>query len=128
MKCLDTYALIEIAEGNEKFTKYFNEEFVIANETLAEFFWVILRDRNEEEAYFWYKKLENYSETVPLHILINAMKFRRDNRKKNLSFFDCVGYLFALDKNIKFVTGDEGFEEGLPNVEYMKGLDKNKER
>jgi len=50
-------------------------------------------------------------------ILIKIEK--KENKKKNLSFFDCAGYIFARENNYKFVTGDKEFEN-LPNVEYIK--------
>ena len=56
---------------------------------------------------------------MPLKILINAMKFRRENKSQNFSFFDCVGYLYAKEVNVKFVTGDKEFRN-LPHVEFIK--------
>ena len=38
------------------------------------------------------------------------MKYRIDNKKENLSIFDYVGYIFALENNLKFVTGDKAFK------------------
>ena len=34
-----------------------------------------------------------------------------ENKKQNMSFFDCVGYVYARENNIKFVTGDKEFEK-----------------
>ncbi len=118
-KCLDTYALIEIARGNERFVSYFNEEFIIPDLTLAEFYGVMLRDFNEQTAEYWYKKLFPYTRPVPLPVLIGAIKFRFENRKDNISFFDAVGYVFSLSTNCFFVTGDRAFEK-KEKVEYKK--------
>ena len=117
--CLDTYALVEIALGNEKFTKYFDKQFVIPDLILAEFYGVELRVNNEATADYWYRKLSTYSVPVPKEVLIQGVKFRFTNKEKNLSFFDAVGYIFAKKSGLLFVTGDKEFE-GLPGVEFVK--------
>ena len=118
-KCLDTYALIEVYLGNKKFLDYLNVEFIITDLTLAEFFGVLLRDYGEEEANLWFKKLEKHSVSVSKEILIEATKFRHKNKKSGISFFDAVGYIFALKHSYKFVTGDKEFEL-LGNGEFKK--------
>ena len=45
--------------------------------------------------------------------------FRIDNKGKNFSFFDCVGYVFAIENNIKFITGDREFQS-MEGVEFVK--------
>ncbi|MEK6908937.1 MAG: PIN domain-containing protein [Nanoarchaeota archaeon] len=119
IKFLDTYVLIEIYLGNEKFTSYSNKDFIINDLILAEFYGVMLKDYGKSEADIWFNKLEEYSVPVNKEILKEAVKFRQENKKKDLSFFDAVGYIFALRNNYKFVTGDKEFEH-LINVEFKK--------
>src|SRR3989338_9609443 len=95
-RCLDTYALMEIYLGNEKFSEYLNAEFVINDLTLAEFYGVLLREYGEGEAELWLKKLERYSVQVNRKILIEAVKFRQEHKKSEISFFDAVGYIFSI--------------------------------
>ncbi|MEK6861818.1 MAG: PIN domain-containing protein [Nanoarchaeota archaeon] len=118
-KCLDTYALIEIYLGNEKFTNYLEEDFVINDLILAEFYGVMLKNYGRNEADIWFNKLEEYSVSVDREILKEAVKFRQENKRKDLSFFDAVGYIFSLKNNYKFVTGDKEFEHMI-NVEFKK--------
>ena len=118
-RCLDTYALMEIYLGNEKFAGYLNVEFVINDLTLAEFYGVLLREYGEGEAELWFKKLERYSLPVSKELLIEAIKFRYENRKTDISFFDAVGYIFSLNNRYLFVTGDKEFEK-FANVEFKK--------
>ncbi len=118
-KCLDTYALMEIAKANPKFAEYLNSEFIINDLTLAEFYAVLLREFNEQTADFWRKKLENYSLSVNKDILIEAVKFRHTNKKTDISFFDAVGYIFSLKNGCYFVTGDKEFEN-LKSAEFVK--------
>ncbi len=118
-KCLDTYALIEIAKANPKFAQYINSNFVITDLTLAEFYAVLLREFNEQTAEFWKKKIENYSLQIDREILIEAVKFRHINKKSDISFFDATGYIFSLKTGCRFVTGDKEFEK-LESVEFIK--------
>lgn len=118
-KCLDTYALIEIAKSNPKFAEYLNSEFVITDLILAEFYSVLLREENESVADYWFKKLERYSVPVSKEILIEAVKFRYEYKKSNISFFDSVGYIFGIKNGYSFVTGDKEFEK-LKDVDFKK--------
>lgn len=118
MKCLDTYPLIEIATGNEKFASLLSEDIVITDITIAEFYYVILQRYDVSTADFWYKKFAPYCVQIPKDTLIKAVKFRYANKKKDLSFFDCVGYIFAIENNCKFLTGGKEFK-GFDNVIYL---------
>ena len=118
MKCLDTYPLIEIATGNEKFASLLNDDIVITDITIAEFYYVILKKYDPATADFWYRKFAPYCAHVPKEILIKAVKFRHVNKKINLSFFDCVGYIFAIENNYKFLTGGKEFK-GFNNISFM---------
>ena len=119
MRCFDTYPLIEIANGNQKFETFLNEDFVVTDVTMAEFYYVLLQKYDTSTADFWYKKFEHYCVSVPRSILIEAVKFRHINKKMNLSFFDCVGYIFAIKNNYSFVTGDKEFQN-LRHVLYIQ--------
>lgn len=63
--------------------------------------------------------LESFCKPVSLSTLIKAMQFRVDARKNDISFFDAVGYIFALENNYPFVTGDKEFEH-MKGVEFIK--------
>ena len=119
MLCFDTYALVEIAKDNPKFTHYNKREFVVTDLTLAEFYNIMMRDFNEQTADYWYRKMSPNSQSVAKELLVEAVKFRRKNKAKNFSFFDAVGYVYAKKNNYKFLTGDRAFE-GLSNVEFVK--------
>lgn len=74
------------------------EDFVIPDTTIAEFAWVLLRDFSEEEANNWVEKLSPYSEQVTRDVLLESIRFRFARRKRDISFFDAVGYVFARKK------------------------------
>jgi|SRR3989344_5131798 len=118
--CLDTYALVEIKLGNPKFNNFLNSKFVVNDITLAEFYSVLLREENEATSDYWFKKFENYSIPVSREILKKAVKFRHENKKSGISFFDAVGYIFSRSKGYKFVTGDKEFRKFIERgVEFV---------
>lgn len=116
MFCLDTYALIEIANSNPKFAFLIKEDFVIPSTTLAEFFWVLKRDK--QDAYSWIAKLIPFCVQIPLESMIKAQEFRFLHRSQNLSFFDAAGYVFSLENDYVFVTGDKEFRN-LKGVRHI---------
>ena len=118
-RCLDTYALVEISEGNPDFVAYLSEDITITELILAEFYALMLRRFGEKTALYWLRKLQPYAVKVEFDPLIDAMSFREKNKQKNLSFFDEVGYIFAVRNNFVFVTGDKEFEH-LKQVEFRK--------
>lgn len=119
IKCLDTYALVEISNGNKSFEEYITKDFVINDLTLAEFYAVLLRVHGETRADYWFKRLEQYSFRASKEVLIEAVKFRYNHKKQRISFFDAVGYIFSVKNNMLFVTGNNEFE-GMASVEFRK--------
>ena len=118
MKCLDTYALVEMYNGNPNFLPLLREEVVITDLTLAEFYGDLYRKAGREEAEYWYRKLLPLCRSVSKDILVKAVRYRIDYHKDNLSFFDCVGYLYAQENKILFVTGDKEFRH-REGVQFM---------
>jgi len=119
MKCLDTYALVGISDGNQKFTALLNEDVVITDLTMAEFYGVLFRKFNIRTADYWHRKLAFFCRPVPRGVLLKAAIFRIEHSKEHLSLVDCVGYMFARELNIKFVTGDQAFKN-KDSVEFIK--------
>ena len=119
MFCLDTYALAEIGNGNPKFTDFLNKEFTITDLTLAEYYAILYREGKEDKAIYWHTRLSAFCKPVSREILIKALKYRIDNKKENLSIFDCVSYIFSLKNNFTFVTGDNAFKD-RKNVLFIK--------
>lgn len=116
---LDTSALVEVAKGNDLLRGYIAQDFVINDITLAEFYSVMLREYDEPTANYWFRMVSSKSLSVTKELLVEAVKFRRYNKEKNLSFFDAVGYVYSVKNNHVFLTGDNDFE-GLPGVEFVK--------
>ena len=77
---------------------------------LGELYYSLLKEKGENEANNWHEKLKHAALTVNAEIIRKAMKFRYNNKNKNLSFIDCVGYKMAEEKGLAFLTGDKEFE------------------
>lgn len=119
MKCLDTYALVEINNGNPKFASLLTEDAVITDIIMAEFYGYLYRKYDLRTADYWHRRLSFFCQPVSRDIMIKAVRFKVDNSKEDLSFFDCVGYIFAVENGMKFVTGDEEFKD-KPQVEFVR--------
>lgn len=115
----DTYALIELLGGNQNYKPYLDCILITSRFNLVELYYYLLKDHGKKIAN---KYLEIYSKVVvpiTLTIIKKGMLFKLKNKKSELSYADCVGYVIALEFGIKFLTGDNKFE-GLSNVEFVK--------
>ena len=56
IKCLDTYALVEINFGNPNFMPLLTQEIIITDITLTEFYGDIYKKYNLKTADYWYRK------------------------------------------------------------------------
>ena len=115
----DSYAVIEIITGNPSYIKFINEPKIITIFNLVEIYYSALNNLNEQKANEIYEKYSKCIGEISDNILKEAMKFRKNNKSKNLSYADCIGYLFALKNNLIFLTGDKEFTN-LKNVEFVK--------
>lgn len=113
----DTYAFLEIIDGNKKYEKYKNCIKVTTILNLMELHLSLLRGTNKEYAEKIYHKFMKH--TVPVYDKAifdgNKMKLRA----KTLSYVDCIGYAIARHHRIKFLTGDKAFRN-IAGVEFVK--------
>mgnify|MGYP001614774557 FL=1 len=115
----DTYALIEIIDGNPNYIKYTEQKIIINEFVLTELCVAFLRKNNKELAFQYVDKFAPFVVSVNKEVIKKAMVFRLNNQKKNLSSTDCIGYFLAKDFEIKFLTGDKEFKN-MENVEFVK--------
>jgi predicted nucleic acid-binding protein len=121
MYFLDSYAIIEYLKGNSKFTKIIDNDTIYTSDfQLMEVYYFGIKDVDEEEAEKYYEAFASVKVLIPEKTLKNAMKTRLEFQKKgcNISYVDAIGYQYAVDNNLKFVTGDLAFK-GLKSVEYL---------
>ncbi len=115
----DSYAIIEIIQKNPKYLIYAEEEIVLTLFNLTEVYWSALLDFNEEKAEDVYSKFRGNVVEIDDETLKEAIKFRKEHKKQDLSYTDCIGYIYAKRNNLKFLTGDSKFEN-LPLAEFVK--------
>lgn len=116
---LDTYALIEIAEGNLSYQRYLESDVITLKDNLAELFYFLLRKYDEKVASFFLDRFSKISVELPLNIIDKAMIFRHKHEKSRFSYIDCFGYTYSLENKRFFLTGDRGFK-GMANVELVR--------
>jgi len=115
----DTYALIELLGGNPNYKPYLNHILITTKFNLIELYYHFLHDYDKETAD---KYLNLYSKfVVPItHSCIRSgMEFKLKYKNERVSYVDCIGYALAFELGIKFLTGDEKFEN-KDNVEFVK--------
>lgn len=115
----DTYAIIEIIEDNKNYEKYKEEDIITSILNAGELYYSLLKKNVEETAETWHERLKQSAVLVDSEIIKKAMKFRFENKSKKFSFIDCVGYVIAKERNLIFLTGDDGFKD-MENIEFVK--------
>jgi predicted nucleic acid-binding protein len=123
MYFLDTYAMIEYLKGNSKFVEIIdNGNIATSDFQLMEIYYYGLKDFDESTAEKYYEAFSSILVQVPEKTLKNAMKKKLElqKRKINLSYVDAIGYQYAIDNQLKFVTGDQSFKDlDTVNVIYL---------
>lgn len=115
----DTYAFFEILKGNEMYKKYINSSIVTTKLNLFELYLGILREDGEENAEIAFNKYNFFTRDFDDNVIKSAAKLKLQLNRRNLSMADCVGYMFARQLGIKFLTGDKEFRD-MDNVEFVK--------
>jgi len=114
----DTYAIIEIIKGNEKYKDYLDKKIIINDFIFAELSYVLIREGYPDYDKYL-KRYMKYVVHVSPELIKKAMKFRYENKEKRLSMADCVSYFMAKEFEIRFLTGDKEFEN-MEHVEFVK--------
>jgi uncharacterized protein len=115
----DTYAIIEILSGSPFYAKFANEIPIITVFNLVELYYSAITNLDEQKAEEIYEKYSRCVARISDDILKEAMKFRMKNKKKDLSYADCIGYTYAMKNDLIFLTGDKEFQY-MENVEFIK--------
>lgn len=116
----DTYAFYEIIEGNPKYSSFAQNIAIITTKlNLMELYYGLLIKHGQDTAEKYYDKLTEFTVDMDDETIKKAMLFRAQNKNKKFSYVDCIGYVLAIQRNVKFLTGDNAFMN-LPNVEFVK--------
>ncbi len=116
----DTYAFYEIIVGNQNYLPYTKDVKIVTTQlNLMELYYHLLALYNKEEALELFNRYAEFVVPVSNSMIIEAMDFRKQHYKKDLSYVDSIGYTIAKKMNIKYLTGDRQFEN-IENVEFVK--------
>ena len=116
----DTYALIEIAKGeNNLYKKYLESLAVTTKLNLMELYFAFAREGQKEAAKSLFGELAKICVPISDSVFMKAAEMRLEFLKFDLSYVDCIGYIISRYLGIKFLTGDSKFRD-FENVEFVK--------
>ncbi|HJX05205.1 MAG TPA: PIN domain-containing protein [Candidatus Nanoarchaeia archaeon] len=116
----DTYAFIEAINGNKNYQPYMKGSTIITTMlNLMELHYITLKDIGERMADTHYEFFKGLAIEISDDIIKKANRFRYANRKKGLSYVDCISYTIARMRGIPFLTGDNAFK-GMEGVEFVR--------
>lgn len=116
----DSYAIIEYLKGNGSYERYFREHEVVTTRLhLMEVYYFCIGSEGKPFADEFYSAFVSRAVEIDDPIIRQAAQFRFDNRKKNLSYADCIGYVISNEQGIRFLTGDKEFRD-MAEVEFVR--------
>jgi len=115
----DTYALIELLRGNPNYKPYLSSMLVTSKFNVVELYSHLLQDKGKAIADEELKVYSRLEVPITYNAIKNGMAFKLEHKKERVSYVDCIGHALALELGIKFLTGDEKFED-KDNVEFVK--------
>lgn len=121
MRFLDSCAIIAYICGEQRMRKIIDEKsFALARPQLMELYYWALKNYDEDTAEKHYESFSKYEVEISEQTLKSAMKTRLELQKKglNLSYVDSIGYQYALDNDLRFVTSDPAFKN-LKKVKFV---------
>lgn len=119
MYFFDTYALFELIKANKEYKKYGNYPLKVSVLNIAELYWGLLKEIGKPKADEWLKRFKFDIIIIDYDLIISAVSFRYEHKKRDISLVDSVGYLLAKKYGLKFLTGDKEFKD-ISNVEFVK--------
>jgi hypothetical protein len=114
---LDTYALIEILRGNDSYKGFVELDMFTSIFNLYELHFILLRSFGKEVANKHFCGFRSIVIEIEDFDVFLASRFKLDN--KGVSYPDALGYAMAMNRELKFLTGDNFFKD-LKNVEFVK--------
>ena len=116
----DTYTLYAIATGEESYKDFVKGFSIITTlMNLYELYYVLIKDNRKDLAKEFFNHLINNCVDIKPDDVKGAAELRFEEIRRKLSYLDCLGYIVAKNRGVKFLTGDAGFD-GLSNVKFVK--------
>ncbi len=113
----DSYAIIEMLLRNPAYEKYLEFSLVTTILNKIEIYWWAITRYNQGLADNLLSSIEHCE--ISDEIIRKAMLFRKQYSKRKFSYADAIGYAFAKEHNLLFLTGDKQFRD-LSSVQFIK--------
>lgn len=115
----DTYALFEIVHENLSYKNYLNVGVITTRLNLMELHYRLMMLYGKEIADIAFDRFLPFCVDFTNNEIKEANFLKLKNKKKRLSYVDCLGYIIARRRSILFLTGDKEFEK-MNGVEFVK--------
>lgn len=115
----DSYAIIELLRGNPQYLPYGEEAVTITFLNLMEVVHSVVMEFGEKKGKEIYEKFRGCVQEVDWPIVLQMTQLKQKLQRRNVSYADCLGYAFAQQKEMLFLTGDKEFKD-LPGVEFVE--------
>lgn len=115
----DSYAIIELLRGNPQYLPYGEKAVTITFLNLMEVVHSVVMEFGEKKGKEIYEKFQGDVQGVDWPIILQMTQLKQKLHRRNVSYADCLGYAFAQQKGMLFLTGDKEFK-GLPGVEFVE--------
>ncbi|MEK6825384.1 MAG: PIN domain-containing protein [Nanoarchaeota archaeon] len=115
----DTYAFYEIIKENVNYKKYLNKEIITSKLNLFELYFIFLKENSADLASSSLEIYYPFVKDFDREVIASAAKLKKMLNIRDVSMTDCIGYCFAKQLGIKFLTGDLVFKE-MENVEFVQ--------
>ena len=113
---LDTYAMIEILQGNPNFNSFLDKEKYTTDFNLLELAYYLVRNDLQESTI---EPFLRFRLDIDKSWFFEAAKLKKEYARREFSYCDAIGYIAAIKSGMIFVTGDQQFKD-MPNVEFVK--------
>jgi len=116
---LDTFAMVEILEGNANYEEYLDEALATGWLQLYELHFVKLRSSEAETARKAIGTFRPFRLQVEEDDIVAASRFKLQHRRRKLSYADALGHQMAARRGMRFLTGDRAFRD-IDGVEFVR--------
>ena len=119
MYFFDSYAIVELLAGNPHYARFAKEPVTLSIFNLVEIYWSVLHTADKPTADKVYAQYAPAVVELPEDVVKAAVEFRKKHKRLDVSYADCIGYIYAQKHGLMFLTGDKAFKD-VDGVEFVK--------
>ncbi len=110
--------MLAVIDGVPTYRKFSEARVATSFFNLVELYYVLLRKTDAAFARAMYKSFSECLVKVDDQDVFDGMKFKLEQKRRELSYVDALGYAVAQSCRLKFLTGDAQFKN-LEGVEFV---------